>query len=289
MEGILGAAAVRGRVGQRADGVEHLDHGAGPAVGHDQRQRVLVRRLDVDEVDVHAVDLGRELRQRVQLRLGLAPVVVGRPVARELLHRRQLHALRPIFDELLAGPARRGDAAAQVGERLIGNVEVERTDVGCGLDSCHAHLPVVGSTPSIVGGRRSAASAASFVEAVALRRRGERSNGDTLRVPAASQCCSPGPVQIRLTRAAHRDARGTDFGAAGGTSSRGRRVRPPRFVGVAAAQRRLVAVGWSLVAVDAATSTAAVGRRRRPPKTTAQSANQPQPRARPPTTSESQW
>ncbi len=42
MEGILGAAAVRGRVGQRADGVEQLDHGAGPAVGNDQRQRVLV-------------------------------------------------------------------------------------------------------------------------------------------------------------------------------------------------------------------------------------------------------
>ena len=69
VEGILGAAAVRGRVGQRADGVDQLDHRAGPAVGHDQRQRVLVRRLDVDEVDVHAVDLGDELRQRVQLRL----------------------------------------------------------------------------------------------------------------------------------------------------------------------------------------------------------------------------
>ena len=62
MEGVLGAAAVRGRVGQRADRVEQLDHGAGPAVGHDQRQRVRVRRLDVDEVDVHAVDLGHELR-----------------------------------------------------------------------------------------------------------------------------------------------------------------------------------------------------------------------------------
>ena len=94
MEGILGAAAVRGRVGQRADGVEQLDDGAGPAVRHDQRQRVLVLGLDVDEVDLHAVDLGRELRQRVQLRLGLAPVVLGRPVARERLKRRRLHTLR---------------------------------------------------------------------------------------------------------------------------------------------------------------------------------------------------
>ena len=115
MEGILGAAAVDGRIRQRADGVEQLDDGAGPAVRHDQRQRVLLLGLDVDEVDVHAVDLGRELRQRVQLRLGLTPVVVARPVASQRLQRRQLHALRPVVDELLAGPASRRDAPTQIG------------------------------------------------------------------------------------------------------------------------------------------------------------------------------
>ncbi len=50
----------------------------------------------MDEVDVDPVDLGRELRKRVELRLGLAPVVLGRPVAGQLLDRRQLNALRPI-------------------------------------------------------------------------------------------------------------------------------------------------------------------------------------------------
>ena len=134
MEGILGAAAVRGRVRQRADGVEQLDHGAGPAVRHDQRQRVLVLGLDVDEVDLHAVDLGRELRQRVQLRLGLAPVVLGRPVARERLKRRRLHTLRAVVDELLAGPARRSDAPTQLGKLLFRDLDVERTDVDGGLD-----------------------------------------------------------------------------------------------------------------------------------------------------------
>ena len=79
----------------------------------------------MDEVDVDPVDLGRELRQRVELRLHLAPVVVGLPVARELLQRRQLHALRPIFDELLAGPARRGDAAAELVEVLLRDLDVE--------------------------------------------------------------------------------------------------------------------------------------------------------------------
>ncbi len=44
MEGILGATTVSGRVRQRADGLEQLDNRAGPAVRHDQRQRVLVLR-----------------------------------------------------------------------------------------------------------------------------------------------------------------------------------------------------------------------------------------------------
>jgi hypothetical protein len=51
--------------------------------------------------------------------------------------------------------------------------------------------------PSIVEGRRITASAANFVETVALRRRCERSNDETLRVPAASQSCSLRPYKIR--------------------------------------------------------------------------------------------
>jgi hypothetical protein len=35
-------------------------------------------------VDVQPVDLGDEMRQSLQLRLDLAPVVIRRPVAREL-------------------------------------------------------------------------------------------------------------------------------------------------------------------------------------------------------------
>jgi hypothetical protein len=62
MERVLWSAAVRRRVGERADDVQHLDDRARPAVRDDERQRVLVRRLDVDEVDVKAVDFGHELR-----------------------------------------------------------------------------------------------------------------------------------------------------------------------------------------------------------------------------------
>ena len=130
VEGILGAAAMRGRVRQRADGVDELHDGAGPAMGHDQRQRVLVRRPDVDEVDVHTVDLGRELRKRIEPRLDPTEVVVLCPVAGELLDRRELHALRAVLDELLARPARRLDPAAQVSELRLRDPDLERAD-GC--------------------------------------------------------------------------------------------------------------------------------------------------------------
>ena len=94
-------------------------------MGHDQGQRVLVLRLDVDEVNVHAVDLGCELGQGIELGLGPAPVVLCRPVACEHLERLQLHPLRAIRDELGRGPARRLDAATEVGEFLIGNAAVD--------------------------------------------------------------------------------------------------------------------------------------------------------------------
>ena len=97
-------------------------------------------RPDVDEVDLHPVDLCPELRQRVQSRLALAPVVVARPVAGQLLQRRQLHALRSIRDQLLAGPARRRDAPAQLGEFLFGNLDLERTYVDGRFGSTHVDL-----------------------------------------------------------------------------------------------------------------------------------------------------
>jgi hypothetical protein len=101
---------------------------------HEQRQRVLVPRPDVDEVDLDPVDLGRELRQRVQSRLDLAPVVLGPPVAGERLQRRQLHPLRPVGDELFGRPAGRLDPASQLGEPRVGDVDLERTYFGTYLD-----------------------------------------------------------------------------------------------------------------------------------------------------------
>ena len=61
VEGVFRASAVRRGIGERADGLEQLDHRAGPAVRDDQRQGVRMPRAHVDEVNVEAVDLGDEL------------------------------------------------------------------------------------------------------------------------------------------------------------------------------------------------------------------------------------
>ena len=71
-----------GGIGERLDDLQHFDDRAGPAVREDHWQRVLLSRPDVDEMDVQSVDLGGELRQRVQVRLASAPVVAGGPVVR---------------------------------------------------------------------------------------------------------------------------------------------------------------------------------------------------------------
>jgi hypothetical protein len=84
----------------------------------------------MEEVDVQPVDLSHELRQRVQLGLDLAPVVVGRPVAGELLHGRERHALGVIVDRLPLGPPGRLDAPAQLDQILVGEADLEGTDRG---------------------------------------------------------------------------------------------------------------------------------------------------------------
>ena len=85
-------------------------------------------RLDVDEVNIETVDLRQELRQGVQPRLDPPKVVLGAPVPHECLHRRQLHALRSIFDRLLLGQTRRDDARTQILDFRLGDLDRERPD-----------------------------------------------------------------------------------------------------------------------------------------------------------------
>jgi hypothetical protein len=87
----------------------------------------------MEEVNLLPVDLGLELRQRVQLGLELAPVVIRRPIARERLDRRPLHALRAIVDQLPRGQPHRGDATTKFLQGLVRNLDVERVNFGGGL------------------------------------------------------------------------------------------------------------------------------------------------------------
>jgi hypothetical protein len=119
---------VGGRIGQRLDDLQLLEHRARPAVRDDYRQGVRVARADADEVNVQPLDHRHELRESVQPRLRLSPVVAGSPVADELLQARQLSALGSIADGLLVRPPRREDAAPEVDELIFRNVDAERAD-----------------------------------------------------------------------------------------------------------------------------------------------------------------
>src|SRR5215208_6143131 len=125
MESVRCARAMGRRIGQWMNDLQLLDDRAGPPVQDDERQRILMLRTNVDEMNVEAVDLGDEVREGLQPLLALAPVVLFRPIARERLHRREPRALGLIFDGLLFGPLCRRDAPPKVVEVLFRHVDLE--------------------------------------------------------------------------------------------------------------------------------------------------------------------
>ena len=90
-------------------------------------QRVRLGGADVEEVDVLAVDLGRELRMGVDPRLGRPPVVAIPPVVVERADVRLLDAVIDVAGELV-GPARPVESVAQVVEVGLRDVEGEGSD-----------------------------------------------------------------------------------------------------------------------------------------------------------------
>ena len=84
MEGVCGIATVLGGVYQRVDHLVKLDDGPRPAVSDDQRHRLWMWALAVDEVDGETVNSGLELREAVEVSLPGAPVVVVQPVVADL-------------------------------------------------------------------------------------------------------------------------------------------------------------------------------------------------------------
>jgi hypothetical protein len=97
-------------------------------VADDHRQGVFVLRADVDEVNVEPVDLGDEVRHGVDLGFALSPVVLVRPVQRELPDRGEFDALRCVVDLLFVRPLGRDDAPAKVDQIGLARPEAERPD-----------------------------------------------------------------------------------------------------------------------------------------------------------------
>ena len=128
MEGVLWPAAMGGGIGQGADDLHEFDHRTGPALGDDQRQRVLVLRADVQEVDVEAVDGCLILAPIVQHRLAAAPVVAVTPVIDQRLDLGERGALGPVVDCLRVRPAGLVDAAVEVLEVRLRDGEGEGGD-----------------------------------------------------------------------------------------------------------------------------------------------------------------
>src|SRR5262249_2731374 len=93
LESVFGAASIRGWIRERSDDFELLDDRSRPTVCDDDRERILVTRTDVDEVNVDSVDGRDELRKAVQLRFHLPPVVAASPVPNQLLQLRELRTL----------------------------------------------------------------------------------------------------------------------------------------------------------------------------------------------------
>jgi len=89
-------------------------------------------------MNLHPVDVRRELRRGVQRRFDLAPVVIFLPITREFAHRRELHALRCICHRFLLRPLCRGDPPPEVRQRFVGRTDMERADrrVRCGRGCC---------------------------------------------------------------------------------------------------------------------------------------------------------
>ena len=98
MERVRCARAVRRGIGQGIDNLQLLDDRAGPPVRNDKRQHIFMFRPRMNEMNVEPIDLGHELREGVQLRLRLPPIVISPPIVRKRLNRRQLHALGLIGD-----------------------------------------------------------------------------------------------------------------------------------------------------------------------------------------------
>src|SRR4029077_16068937 len=105
MKGIAPIATVSARVRERTNQIKILRDRARPAVGKDQRQGIRLRSPNVEEMNVLAVDGGRELRVGVETGFLGPPVVGCAPVVSQVFHFGEWDAVIPAGVGELVWPA----------------------------------------------------------------------------------------------------------------------------------------------------------------------------------------
>src|SRR5260370_39216785 len=94
----------------------------------DHRKRIRILRTGMNEMNIEPVDVRRELRQGVQPRFDLAPVVIRLPITCECSHPRELHSLSCMRYLFPLGPLRRADPPAEGNNRRVGQADLRVTE-----------------------------------------------------------------------------------------------------------------------------------------------------------------
>lgn len=105
-----------------------------------ERHRLRPFALFVNEMQIDAAKRHLELAQAIDRGLVLSPIEIAPPIVDQALHIVDARAGRPWFEWRFVGPARAGEAIAQVIEDGIRNRKLERAR----LNGCLAHGRVSG-------------------------------------------------------------------------------------------------------------------------------------------------
>src|SRR4029453_16919432 len=126
---------------QRLDGAQVLQDGARPAVGQDERKRVLPCGADMDEMDLLTTDLGGELRVLVELRLPRAPLIGGTPGIHEPPDPFDTYAVRGATPRDLVGETSPRESGLEIVELILHDVDPKRADLGLDRAGHRSNLP----------------------------------------------------------------------------------------------------------------------------------------------------
>src|SRR5262249_39774561 len=116
------------RLCQWLDESEELDDRPGPAVNEHQRYSVRARRALMNEVNLLAVNLHRELIKLVDPRLLGSPVISFLPVDGEIPDLLDICAVFPVCGRELVGPLCTSEPTAEIREHGVCNMHLERTN-----------------------------------------------------------------------------------------------------------------------------------------------------------------